>query len=154
MHITIDYHTLKSGYPVLGLAVDYGMVEATTEPAVFALGVVRNPLVQYRLSSGTNQDRAPYYLTSNQYSSGSYVSLAKAFLNDYSRAAEASGRFDTLLNNEGNEYSSDYADLLALSARQLMGAFDITTSKMGDGYDANDVMVFMKNMGGVGSDAS
>ena len=54
----------------------------------------------------------------------------------------------------GNTVSLEYADLLALSARQVMGTLDITLSKTGGGeWNFSDTKVFMKNMGSAGSDA-
>ena len=44
--------------------------------------------------------------------------------------------------------SSNYADLLSLTARQAMGAMDITIlSTSNNSVDASDVKVFMKNIG-------
>ena len=44
--------------------------------------------------------------------------------------------------------SSNYADLLSLTARQAMGAMDITIlSTSNNSVDTSDVKVFMKNIG-------
>lgn len=78
---------------------------------------------------------------------------AKAFLDDYKRTADASGTFDAKLSAVGSDISSEYADLLALSARQVMGSLDITLSKTAGGvWNFSDTKVFMKNMGSAGSD--
>lgn len=82
-------------------------------------------------------------------------SQAKAFLNDFPRAQSAATAFDSMLAGAGQQYSQQYADLLALSVRQLMGSMDITVSRAGNGgWNISDVKVFMKNMGGIGSDSS
>lgn len=45
--------------------------------------------------------------------------------------------------------------MLALSTRQVMGSIDITIAEMGGGdWNLTDVKVFMKNMGGLGSDVT
>ena len=47
------------------------------------------------------------------------------------------------------------SDLLALSARQVMGSLDITLSKTPGGeWNFSDTKVFLKNMGSAGSDTS
>lgn len=69
-------------------------------------------------------------------------------LDDFARAQTAAAALDAQITAAGSSYSSQYADILALSARQAMGAMDITIS----GTDTSDVKIFMKNLGSVGSD--
>ena len=78
----------------------------------------------------------------------------KAFLDDFERATAASSAFDEQLSEAGDSVSSEYADILALSVRQVMATLDITLSKTGGGvWNFSDTKVFMKNMGSAGSDA-
>ena len=80
---------------------------------------------------------------------------AKIFLDDFRRATDASSAFDARLSAAGNNVSSEYADLLALSARQVMSSLDITLAKnVGGEWELSDTKVFMKNMGSAGSDVS
>ena len=45
--------------------------------------------------------------------------------------------------------SAHYVDLVSLTARQAMGALDITVlGNSGNSIDASDVKVFMKDVGG------
>ena len=59
---------LHRNWPTLGIAVDWGSVQRTQEPAVWAIGVVRSPSILYRTSSGSLEERYPYFLTA--YSDG------------------------------------------------------------------------------------
>ena len=43
------------------MLVDWGIVTSTTEPAVWSLGVYRDPTVQYLTPEGVLQDRSPYF---------------------------------------------------------------------------------------------
>ena len=133
------------------MSVAYGSIQSTPEPAVFTLGIIRDPVIQYRQPQGKVQNRLPYYRSSSRFSSGNYTDIARAVLDDYDRASQASSQLDLSLYTAGIQINNDYVELLTLGARQIFGALDITTS---DTADPNDVMVFMKNMGGAGSDAT
>lgn len=75
-------------------------------------------------------------------------------MDDFSRARQAAAAYDSELLAAGSEFSSNYADLLALSARQLLGSIDITLALGSDGeWNFTDTLVFMKNMGAAGSDS-
>lgn len=116
---------------------------------MYAIGVARGPSILYSTPEGTQQDRYPYYLS--VYSDGN--SAIKAFLDDYDRAASAAAAFDSQITSAASSISSQYAELLALSSRQLMGNLDITISKIGSNdWNTSDIMIFTKNMGGMGSD--
>ncbi|EJC98593.1 DUF1793-domain-containing protein [Fomitiporia mediterranea MF3/22] len=138
-------------WPTLGIAVDWTSISQTSEPAVWSIGLIRNPSIQYRTPSGTLQDRIPYFMT--QYSDG--VTASKAFLDDYDRAASAAAVLDDQIRSAGGQYSNEYVNLLELSARQAMATMEITISKTGGGdWNYTDTKAFMKNMGNVGSDAN
>lgn len=151
--------------------MDWDSITETSEPAVWTIGLVRSPSVQYRTRDGSVQDRYPYFLSA--YSNGStavrpslvlsaaelmtmFIDFqARAFLDDFSRAQSAAQAFDAQLVSAGQLYSSEYAELVSLTARQVMGSMDITIAKSDSGdWNLTDVKVFMKNMGGLGSDAT
>ena len=48
-------------WPVFGIAVDFGSVVNTTVSPVWAIGIVRNPVVQYTGTNGQIQNRSSYY---------------------------------------------------------------------------------------------
>ncbi|EJD03589.1 DUF1793-domain-containing protein [Fomitiporia mediterranea MF3/22] len=137
-------------WTTLGISIDWGEVESTPQPAVWSLGVVRSPSIQYAVPPSM-QDRYPYFIAT--YPDPQQATAA--FLNDFPRAQSVAAQFDARISSAGRTISQSYADLLALSARQVMGSLDITISKAADGsWKMWDLMVFMKNMGGFGSDAT
>ncbi len=54
-------------FEVFALALDLGNITSTSEPIVWSLGVVRNPVVAYTTGTGQSQTRVPYFLA--QYNS-------------------------------------------------------------------------------------
>ena len=75
-------------------------------------------------------------------------------MDDFGRAQQAAESHDAKLLAAGSAISSNYADLLALSARQVLGSIDITLALGSDGnWNFSDTLVFMKNMGAAGSDS-
>lgn len=74
-------------------------------------------------------------------------------MGDFQRAQQAAVAFDAELLNAGTTISNGYADLLALTARQVLSSIDITLAKGSDGnWNFTDTLVFMKNLGAAGSD--
>ncbi|KAL5508771.1 hypothetical protein ACEPAG_4750 [Sanghuangporus baumii] len=137
-----------NNWTTLGIVVDRGNVESTPQPAVWTIGLVRSPTVQYRTRPGL-EDRYPYFLSS--YTDAD--SVMKAFLDDFPRAQSAAETFGSQILNAGQQFSAEYTDLLALTVPQVMGCMDITLSKSSDGsWNMSDVKVFTKNMGGIGTD--
>ncbi|KAI5120591.1 hypothetical protein M0805_002540 [Coniferiporia weirii] len=135
--------------PVMSIMVDWGSITDTPEPAVWALGVVRDPSIQYLLASGSIQTRSPYFMSAF----GNVSSAVEFFLDDFTRAQSAAETFNEQLKAAGAALSNNYADLLALGVSQVMGTLDITlASDTGGAWDFSDVKVFMKNIGSVGSD--
>lgn len=62
-----------------------------------------------------------------------------------------SKQVDSQIVGDGLKVSSKYSDLLSLVVRQALSAIEITVSKNDDGsFNANDIMAFLKDMGGVG----
>lgn len=54
---------------------------------------------------------------------------------------------DTKIQSDASQISSDYADLLSLTLRQVMSAIEITILRDKSGnWNQSDVKVFMKNM--------
>ena len=75
-------------------------------------------------------------------------------MGDFDRAQHAAEIFDNKLLSAGSAISSGYADLLALTTRQVFGSLDITLALGSDGnWNFSDAMVFMKNMGAAGSNS-
>jgi len=63
----------------------------------------------------------------------------------------AGASFDARIRHAGVAISANYAELLVLSARQVIGAIEITISKPGSGsYNTEDIYVSNGNVNTVG----
>lgn len=70
-----------------------------------------------------------------------------SFLQDYDAALERAYTLDAKVNSDASAISTDYAGLVALSIRQLLGGIEITLSKNSDGsFNTSDTLVFLKGM--------
>ena len=70
-----------------------------------------------------------------------------ALLNDYPNALARATNFDSKLTSDAlavTPQSNDYADILALSVRQLFGNIELTAGWNGATYVQNDIMAFMR----------
>lgn len=148
---------LSRPYYNFAFAVDLGTISFTSSPVTWAIGYVRNPVVQYTTSSGTTEQRRPYWTTRhsdiNSLVSMRILSIPKftsyqqskyqidAFLADYPDALARAIAFDEKVTSDAAKISPEYVDLVSLVARQVMGAIDIT------GSNASDVKAFMKDIG-------
>lgn len=47
----------------MALSVDFGNVTSLQDPPTWAVGFVRDPVVNYTTASGTVQSRSPYFRT-------------------------------------------------------------------------------------------
>ncbi len=55
--------------------------------------------------------------------------------------------FDLKVNTDASKISSDYASIVELSVRQVLGATEITVSRNADGsFNTSDVLIFMKGL--------
>lgn len=69
------------------------------------------------------------------------------FLGDFQNAVTSANSFDSKVNSDASKISSDYASIVELSIRQVLGATEITVSKNADGtFNTSDVLVFMKGL--------
>lgn len=75
------------------------------------------------------------------------------FLDDFDTGALSSSvELDYQLQTDAGKISSDYADLIALVARQSVSAMDITIGQNSDGsWNTADIKVFMDNTGNAGA---
>ena len=75
----------------------------------------------------------------------------EAFINDAPRAITASAQLDVALLSPASEISLEYANLISLVTRQVLGGGEITMTKNSDGsWNESDVMMFVKDMGRLG----
>ncbi|PIL34513.1 hypothetical protein GSI_03291 [Ganoderma sinense ZZ0214-1] len=137
-------------FPVFALAVDLGTIKATDSPVTWSVGFVHDPSILYTTAAGNAQVRRPYYVT--QYTRIEDVSLAvqiDAVTSNFLAAlARAVALDQKIMGDATRVHSSQYADIVALSTRQTMGALDITVGTDSNGTVVpGDIMVFMRNTG-------
>ncbi|KAI0306203.1 hypothetical protein B0F90DRAFT_973382 [Multifurca ochricompacta] len=119
----------------------------TNATAVFAIGFVQDPAVQYVNPTGEPQWRVPYYKT--KYSSPG--SLIDGFLGDFedawSRGLELESQID--IDAESEALPADYySSLLSLVTRLTYASTVLTVGETPVGVlDPTDVMMFMRNSG-------
>ncbi|KAI0072439.1 hypothetical protein K474DRAFT_1667817 [Panus rudis PR-1116 ss-1] len=131
-------------FPVFGISVSLGNITSTSDPVTWAIGVIRDPSIQYTLPDNVVQQRSPYYVTSYPTIS----SAVDAFLSDFKNAQQRSQDFEQKVNTAAGGVSTDVLTLTSLAARHVMGSTDLTISKGRDGkWNTSDVMAFMKDIG-------
>lgn len=144
------FRAINNNFPVLAIAVSLGSIPAgtTSLEAVWTLGLVRDPAVQYMNPSGLVEKRHPYFLSafSDQLTAVRFV------IDDYTNALSSAIALDAQILAAGLRYSQEYADLLTLATRQALAALDVTLVQNSDGsWNGTDIKAFMKNMGSVGA---
>ncbi|KAK0500708.1 hypothetical protein EDD18DRAFT_1101725 [Armillaria luteobubalina] len=109
---------------------------------VWAIGLVRDPVISLSSTSGNN-NRSSYFWTA-------YNTVSDAidfFLGDFSNPKQRAIGLDNKIVSDARQISDNYADLVTLAARQAL-AVDITVSKDRQGqWNTSDVMSFMRDMG-------
>ncbi|KIY67800.1 hypothetical protein CYLTODRAFT_396361 [Cylindrobasidium torrendii FP15055 ss-10] len=128
-----DYRAVDEGggWPVYAFAQDLGNISSTSDTAVWALGLTRDPLVPFKTSK-----RKPHYTTK-------YTNVAQAmseFLSGFEDTKNRAIALDNSLINAARNVSNEYADLVSIGARLTLGALDFTTAQ--DEHE-NDTMAFM-----------
>ncbi|KAI0684505.1 hypothetical protein BC835DRAFT_1523871 [Cytidiella melzeri] len=141
---------------IQGFAIDLGTIQSQSNSAVFALGIVRDPVIQYTNGQGQTQNRTAYYWS--QFPNVNNV-IADV-LDHFPDALASASALDASIAHDAQTYGQDYANLLSLSTRQAMAALEYTLLKdpTTSSYNTSDVKAFMKDLGctgtGVASDGS
>ncbi|TCD67397.1 hypothetical protein EIP91_012432 [Steccherinum ochraceum] len=134
-------------FPVFSISVDLGNILKTTESLMWAVGAVRNPVIAYTTPLGAVQNRAPYFFVQYQ----DVQSAIDAFLQDFEDARNRSITLDTKILGDAAKISPALSSVVSLSARQVIGATDVTVSQGSDGsWNASDTKIFMKDVGSSG----
>ena len=150
---------------ILGLSIDLGTIQTKDNSAIFALGIVRDPVIQYTNRQGKMENRTGYY-RSRFPNINNVVRLACAMpdapksakpstpkiadvLGHFPDALASSNALDMSLSQAGRTYGLDYVNLLSLSTRQAMGAIEYTLPAASEPGQLNtsDIKAFMKDMG-------
>ena len=71
-----------------------------------------------------------------------------AFLQDYDNAISRAHAFEASLVTNASAVSSHYADLVSLTARQVMASVELTVGGSGPSdWNTSDVKMYMKDIG-------
>ncbi|RDX42058.1 hypothetical protein OH76DRAFT_146300 [Lentinus brumalis] len=141
---TMTFGPLGKPWNVFSFAIDLGSIQSTTSPETWAIGYVRDPVIQYITSSGATEVRRPYWTT--RYPD--INALIDAFLADYPAAHDRAVAFDEKVTADAGKISPQYVDLVSLVSRQVMAAVDITVlGSSSSSTGATDAKAFMKDIG-------
>ncbi|KAK0455849.1 hypothetical protein EV421DRAFT_1918400 [Armillaria borealis] len=138
----VNFRAISDHFVVLGHAVNLNNITSTTSSVVWAIGLVRDPVISL-YSTSANDSRSSYFWTA-------YNTVSDAvdfFLSDFSNAKQRAINIDNKITSDARQISNNYADLVTLAARQAL-AVDITVSKDNEGqWNTSDVMTFMRDVG-------
>ena len=124
------------------------------------MGVYRDPVIQFANSVGMIEQRRALHaalnlslaeLVSKHFL---YITLILTsvkidyFLLDFSNAKARADALDSYLLASATNISETYADIIAVSARQVIGSTELTVSMGTDNqWNMSDIMMFMKDVG-------
>ncbi|KAK0466308.1 uncharacterized protein EV420DRAFT_1617584 [Desarmillaria tabescens] len=137
-----NFRAIQDHFVVFGHAVNLSNIASTTSSVVWAIGLVRDPVISL-YSTTTNSSRSSYFWTTFN----TVNDAIDFFLDDFSNAKQRAIDLDNKIMSDARRVSDNYADLVALAARQAL-AVDITVSRDSNGqWNTSDVMSFMRDMG-------
>lgn len=166
-----DFRAINDRWPVFAFARDLGTIPAVglpSSPVVFSVGHVRDPVIQYIVAGGGIQMRSSYFFSAYSTVAAAVrcvpahlelvlnaedpVFQISAFHDDYLISLATAIALDARVLLDATKISADYAAIVALSVRQVIGATELTVSKNSDGsYNTSDVMLFMKEISSDGN---
>ncbi|KAM5545917.1 hypothetical protein V8D89_000043 [Ganoderma adspersum] len=136
-----NFRPTSTNWPIFAFAHDFGTVTDPATPVVYSIGNSRKNAVQYITLNNGRQVQSSYFWT--RFST--MADAITSFLGDYPNAVTRANQFDSIVSNDANRVSADYASLVALSIRQTFGAIEITVPQRSDGsFDTSNVLTFMK----------
>ena len=150
---------------VFAISCDLGTIQSTQDPVVWAIGYTTDPVIKYSdLSGAAPTPRSPYYKTrystdedlasidsncSEDYMSNTKVQIVD-FLNDFSDASSRAQDLDDKISQDSESVALDLSRLTFIAIAELYGGMQLTIGTDAHGnLNKSDVMVFMKNIGGV-----
>ena len=159
-----NIHPISDNF-VFAISRDLGTIQSTTDPVVWAIGYTTDPAVNYSdLSGAPPKSRSPYYKT--RYSNdeelasiygksqgdnmSNFESQIVDFLNDFSNVSPIALQSENMIYNESQTITNDLGVTTTIALAEVYGSMQLTvgTDKQGN-YNTSDVMMFMKNIGGV-----
>jgi hypothetical protein len=150
---------------VSAISRDLGSIQATNHPVVWAIGYTTDSAINYTDLSGTPpMSRSPYYKT--QYSNdeelasiygnsrGDNISNIKGqivdFLNDFNNATSIARQSEDKIFNDSQSITNDLVWMTSNAMAEVYGSMLLTIGTDEHGNpNKSDVMMFMKNIGGV-----
>jgi hypothetical protein len=150
---------------VFAISRDLGTIRATNDPVVWAIGYTTDPAINYTdLSGAPPMPRSPYYKI--QYSNdeelasiygnsrGDNISNFKGqivdFLNDFSNASSIALQSENKIFENSQSITNDLVWLTSTAIAEVYGSTLLTIGTDEHGNpNKSDVMMFMKNFGGV-----
>ncbi|KAK0500754.1 hypothetical protein EDD18DRAFT_1434674 [Armillaria luteobubalina] len=140
--LDVEFRAISDHLVVLSHAINLSNITSTASSVVWALGLVRDPVISFN-STSVISNRSSYFWTA-------YNTISDAidfFLLDFSDAKQRAIDLDNKIMSDARQISDSYVDLVTLAARQAL-AIDITVSKDSKGqWNTSDVMTFMKDVG-------
>jgi Domain of unknown function (DUF5127) len=160
-----DQNVNVSGrYAVFAIARDLGTIQVTQAPIVWAVGHTTDPAINFAdLSGAPPTPRSPYYKT--QYSTDEALASIETnscgntsdnkvqiidFLKDFNNASLRAQQLDNKILQDAGSVSNNLGGLVSFAIAQVYGSMQLTIASdaQRNVYDP-DVMMFMKNIGGV-----
>ncbi|KXN89757.1 hypothetical protein AN958_05297 [Leucoagaricus sp. SymC.cos] len=154
---SIPFSYLKDGAG-FAHAVDLGTISpgSQPDPVVWAIGLVRDPLVAYPTASEVRRGfywsqypditavvRRGFYWS--QYSD--ITAVVSAFLNNFNSIRDRGLALDNRIVSAASQISAEYADLVSLLTRQIFASMDITLGQEQNGsLNSSDIKIFMKDV--------
>ncbi|KAF9259184.1 hypothetical protein L218DRAFT_1004158 [Marasmius fiardii PR-910] len=137
-----QFRAINDRFVVFAHAFDFGNITRSSTPAVWSLGLIRDPVITYSTGAGA-ESRSPYYRAHYE----NVEDAVKSFIRGYGEAVKRADILDAKIMTDASAVSNKYADLVAMGARQTM-AIDITVARGTDGkWNMSDVKAFMKDTG-------
>ncbi|KAH8976572.1 hypothetical protein EDB86DRAFT_3024004 [Lactarius hatsudake] len=123
-------------------ALSRNLGSVSNASAVFAIGFVQDPTVQYVDPTGISQQRHPYFRTKYPNT----ADLIDGFIGDFEDA------WTRMLELESKIVGDYYSTVLSYATRLVFSSTVLTVGEAPDGtLDPTDVMMFMKNIGTLSS---
>ena len=158
---------INQNISVFAISRDLGTIQSTQAPVVWAVGYTTDPAINYTDVYGAPPIfRSPYYKT--QYSNDSALASINDiscidhmsnitshwqivdFLNDFNNASLRAQQLDHKILQDAASVSNMYGDLVSLAVAQVYGSTQLTVGTDASGnFNSSDVMMFMKNLGGI-----
>jgi hypothetical protein len=156
---------VSDNFAVFAISRDLGTIKATQDPVVWAVGYTTDSAINYAdLSGAPPTSRSPYYKTQypkdDELASIDTISCRDdvfnnkvqivAFLKDFSQALTRARNLDNKILQAANSVSNNLGNLVSASVAQVFGSMQLTIGSDTHGnLNNSDIMMFMKNIGGV-----